>query len=238
MKTYRPGAGQFVERPYYTLQDIEQICSYELERVGLYPSDPAPVRVERFIEKRFGLHVIYDDLPGGLLGFTEFDDKGVNAIVVAKTLDDEGTQAAERRIRTTMAHEGAGHGLLHTHLMALGAAARPLFGDGLDPQVPRILCRTGGGSAPAADGSKGYDGRWWEFQANQAMGALLLPKRLVEQALDRLLVARGMLGTRVLEPGRREAGARLLADVFDVNPVVARIRIAALYPEHAGQLTL
>ena len=32
--------------------------------------------------------------------------------------------------------------------------------------------------------SNRYDGRWWEFQANQAMGAALLPRKLVEVALD------------------------------------------------------
>jgi hypothetical protein len=234
MKTYRASAGPFAERPFYKPEDIDRICSDELQAVGLYPADPEPIRVERFIEKRFGVRVTYDDLPDGLLGFTEFGDKGVKAIVLAKSLDDEGTQAAERRIRTTMAHEGAGHGLLHTHLMVLGAAARPLFKEGMDPTLPRILCRTGG-----TDAARAYDGKWWELQANQAMGALLLPTRLVDTALEPLLVARGSLGARVLDAHRSNEAVRLLADTFDVNPVVARIRIVALYPDVAsGQLTL
>jgi hypothetical protein len=233
MKTYRTTAGPFAERPYYKLGDIERICADELQAVGLFPAAPEPIRVERFIEKRFGVSVTYDDLPEGLLGFTEFGEHGVKAIVLARTLDEEGTVTAERRIRTTMAHEGAGHGLLHTHLMAQGEAARTLFKDGLDPKLSRILCRTNG-----ADGKK-YDGRWWEFQANQAMGALLLPKRLVEKAVEPLLVERGSLGARVLESGPRVKAVTLLASTFNVNPLVARIRIAALFPDpDTGQLTL
>jgi len=41
--------------------------------------------------------------------------------------------------------------------------------------------------------------------------------------------------TMVLPEGRREQAARHLADVFEVNPVVARIRIAELYPEGSEQ---
>ncbi len=238
MKTSRRASGPFPERPFFTVEEIEQICTDELRKTELFPAEPSPIRIDRFIEKRFGVQVAYDDLPDGVLGFTEFGAKGVEAIVIARILDDEGTQAAERRIRTTMAHEG-GHGLLHTYLVVLGAAARPLFGDGLDPKLPRVLCRTGGIANPKLGVSKGYDGRWWEFQANQAMGALLLPRLLVESTLDQLLVANGALGLRLLEQRRREEATALLAATFDVNPVVARIRLAALYPEDAtSQLTL
>src|SRR3989441_11554119 len=60
----------------------------------------------------------YEDLDKGVLGFTQFGRTGVQAIVVARALDEDGTRPAERRIRTTLAHE-AGHGLLHAHLFAL-----------------------------------------------------------------------------------------------------------------------
>jgi len=59
---------------------------------------------------------------------------------VAKHLEDEGTLAAERRIRSTLAHE-AGHGLLHAHLFVLGKATQPLFGDSFRPNAPKVLCR-------------------------------------------------------------------------------------------------
>ncbi len=71
------------------------------------------------------------------------------------------------------------------------------------------------------------------------MGALLLPRTLVERALEQVFVTSGALGLRVLQQHDREEAARLLVGTFEVNPVAARIRLAALYPE-AGtpQLTL
>jgi hypothetical protein len=71
------------------------------------------------------------------------------------------------------------------------------------------------------------------------MGALLLPRRLVEVALAELLAPRGTRGERILLELHREDAARLLTETFDVNPVVARIRLANLYPEgRRDQLTV
>src|SRR5437588_601706 len=85
------------------LSEIERICTEELHAVGLYPSRPEPVRVERFIEKRFNVSATYEELPPGVLGYTRFNRGGVEAIVVSCALCDEGTRAAERRINTTLA---------------------------------------------------------------------------------------------------------------------------------------
>jgi hypothetical protein len=220
------------------LEEVERICSDELHKTGLFPADPAPIRIDRFIEKRFGAPVIYEQLPNGVLGLTEFGDSGVDAIVINSRLDAEGTLTAERRIKTTIAHE-CGHGLLHAYLFALGETARPLFRDGLDPARPRVLCRANDVSGTMVSAPKRYAGRWWEFQANQAMGALLLPRLLVDRALEQVLVTTGTLGLRILQSRDREEAARLLASTFEVNPVVARIRLAVLYPEAgAPQLTL
>ena len=124
MKTFKSPSGPFVEQPYYTPNDVEAICSDELQKLGFYPSDPSPIRIDRFIEKRFNLQPTYEDLPNGLLGFTRFSAKGVEEIVITTALDEEGTRPAERRLRTTLAHEG-GHGLLHAHLLYLVRALMP-----------------------------------------------------------------------------------------------------------------
>jgi hypothetical protein len=237
MRTYRSKSGPFAEQPFYEPAEIESICTTELQKVNLLPSGPAPVRIDRFIEKRFGIEPAYEDLPKGLLGFTRFGTSGVEEIVIARSLDEDGTRPAERRLRTTLAHEG-GHGLLHAHLFAFNARPDSLFGDGLAPDAPKVLCRDGGVSGVGAAGRK-PPYRWWEFQANQAMGALLLPKLLVEKALEPVLVTRGMLGRQSLPAERREGAIRLLADTFDVNPVAARIRLESLFPASAeSQLTL
>ena len=227
MRTYRAKSGGFPERPYFKYEEIEVICLSELQKVDLLPASPAPVRVDRFIEKRFGVSHQYEDLADGVLGLTTFGSAGVQAVIVARTLDEEGSKTADRRIRSTLAHE-AGHGLLHTHLFLLQQNTQPLFGDFSDPSKPRVLCR----DVVVSDAKlgSGYDGRWWEFQANCAMGSLLLPKPLIEQALEPFCVIRGSLGVKTLDSERRSEAARCLGDVFDTNPIVARLRIDRLYP--------
>lgn len=237
MRTYRSKSGPFTEQPFFKSGDIESICREELQKVDLYPPYPAPIRIDRFIEKRFGVRLTYDELPDGLLGFTRFGPNGVEEIVVTATLDDEGTTSAERKLRSTAAHE-AGHGLLHAHLFVLGAQPKSLFGDGVASDAPKILCRDEGISGVAHPAKKRPPYRWWEFQANQAMGALLLPKLLVEKALAPLHTVRGVLDIAVLPSVHHEDAVQLLADVFEVNPVVARIRLSHLYPTMDMQLTL
>lgn len=236
MRTYRLRSGRFQERPYFKDEDIESICLSELQKVQLLPSSPAPIRIDRFIEKRFGVSHQYEDLTDGILGLTVFGKKGVEAVIVARALDDEGTKVADRRIRSTLAHE-AGHGLLHVHLFGLQQNSEPLFGDFSDPLKPRVLCR----DVIAADDKPkpGYDGRWWEFQANCAMGCLLLPRTLVEHVLQPYFVARGQLGTITLDAARRSEAGRCVSDAFDTNPIVARLRIDRLYPaSNEKQLSL
>jgi hypothetical protein len=138
MKTIRNRGGPFTERPHFQLREIEEICSSELRKVDLYPSAPEAIRVERFIEKRFKVSPRYEPLPEGVLGFTRFEAGRVAEIVVSQALDDEGTKVAERRLRSTLAHE-AGHGLLHAYLFALSEKPKGLF-DSAD-RTPRILCR-------------------------------------------------------------------------------------------------
>jgi hypothetical protein len=234
MKTFRSKTGPFAKRPHFSLNEIEQTCTSELQAAGLLPSSPEPIRIERFIEKRFKITPQYEDLPAGVLGFTKFGRSGVEAIVVSRALDGENTtKAAERRLRSTLAHEG-GHGLLHAHLFAMGEKPKSLFGD--DNNKPEILCRDIPGERPH---SHGYDGRWWEFQANKAIGGLLMPRRLVEIAVQKFTSEVGLLGNRVLAPDKRESAARELAEIFDVNPAVARIRIDDVFPSRQdGQLSL
>ena len=241
MKMLSTQSGPFVERPYYEDSDIEAIVTDELSRVGLLPTVPQPIRVDRFIEKRFGIVPQYEDVPDGILGFTKFGAKGPEEVVVSRSLSDEGGRVSERRMTSTLAHE-AGHMLLHGYLFALQrrAGTRPLLEDGLNEKEQSILCRPDSVGFPSGPTrTLSYDGRWWEFQANKVIGVLLLPRQLVNEALDSLLVPQGRLGTRLLDSTTREEGIHVLANTFDVNPAVARIRVSEQFPAAAhGQLTL
>lgn len=238
MRTYRATSGPFAERPYYTVEEVEKICSDELLKVGLLPQDPGPIRIDRFIEKKFKVDPKYENLPEGFLGCTKFGTKGVEEIIVSKSLAEENSKVAERRIDTTLAHE-VGHGLLHAHLFAFGEQPRSLFGDSLDPIEPKILCRKNTIEGIRSRIRIDYGGRWWEYQANLAIGGLLLPRQLVMMVLEPFLVEKGQLGSKLLDSVRKEEATRELVEVFDVNPIVARIRIETIFPpEQDFQLTL
>lgn len=219
MRNIRAKTGPVKQRPVFELHEIENTCVVELRKADLLPTTPSPVRIDRFIEKRFGINEIYEDIGSSILGYTVFGPRGVEAIFVSKTLDEEGTTSAARRVRSTLAHE-AGHGLLHAHLFAGGKPCE-LISEGGKTE-PKILCR---------DPAGGYDGRWWEFQANKAIGALLMPMHLVEQAL-RPLFGTGLLISMpdTLDTTLREQAKHLLSDTFDVNPVVAELRLQDRWP--------
>ena len=231
MKAFRPG--QTYKAPYFTPSQIDNMCCDELRGVGLLPGSPEPIRIDRFIEKRFNVSPQYEDLPNGVLGFTRFGKNGVKAVVISAALDAEGGKVAGRRVRTTIAHEG-GHGLLHAHLFALDEVPLHLFDKDSHSQ-DQILCRDVHGDDKKAHR---YDGRWWEVQANRAMSGLLCPRPLVLAAMKPFLAPVGLLGVEALAENRREDAVRALAEIFDVNPAVTRIRVAEMYPAQMGQLPL
>src|SRR6266480_5985779 len=189
MKTFRTQSGPFSERPHFEPREIDQICADELRKTGCLPDTPGPVRIDRFIEKRFGVVPQYAELLPGVLGYTKFGRSGVEAIVLSAALDAEEGKIPERRIRTTLAHE-AGHGLLHAYLFVLEDQGLSLF-DTDSRDKGKILCRD---VQDEGQRRPGYDGCWWEFQANRAIGGLLMPRKLVEAALASYLVPSGSLG--------------------------------------------
>ncbi len=233
MRTYRASAGPVREHPYFSDAEVERICSEELRAFSLYPLSPEPVRIDRFIEKRFGVVPEAEDLPAQILGYTSFGARGVQAIYVSRALLEDDTGPAKRRVTTTLAHE-AGHGLLHAHLFAFEADKNlVLFGRDPDVTMTKILCRNEDTSPRS-----GYDGRWWELQANMAMAALVLPKALILECLKLHLQARGTVGALVLPDSQRAAAIHLVSETFDVNPIVAKLRLARLWPEEGRQLAL
>jgi len=60
----------------------------------------------------------------------------------------------------------------------------------------------------------------------------------VQEARKPFLLSRGSLGAVTLDEKLLEGAIRNLADIFDVNLIVAKIRITELYPAETGQLRL
>ena len=227
----KPGA-PFGRRLYFSAGQIDEICAHALEVSGCLPSEPTPIEIELFIEKHFECLVLYEEIKPGVLGFAEFDANGrVEVVGAARSLFDGGS-VGERRVRSTLAHE-AGHGLLHATLFAAASESHPLLDGSFDYERRRIMCR----AEDLGRGNDGYDGKWWEWQANQAIGGLLLPQRLVEACVEPLLEERGALRLPELPESNRERAVRVLADTFEVNRAVASIRLAVLSPP-TSQLSL
>jgi len=215
-------SGRFAFQLYFDdLGEIDEICLEALKNQSLLAATPTPVRIERFVEKQFRTALRYEDLGPDNLGCTIFNSSGaVEAILVSRSLEEQNTTPARRRVRSTVAHE-AGHGLLHGSLF---------IGDNFPDRGKnqrRILCRS---EDILVETQSSYRGRWWEFQANQAIGSLLLPRPLMNAFLDQSGIKLDSSGRCSLTPLLRGSLAKKAALTFDVNPIVVRIRLDSLFP--------
>lgn len=219
-------------RPYFPGNQIQDICLRALKNAKLLPHRPGPVRIDRLIEKAFDVVPDYGDLPAGVLGLSQFVDGRVDRIVVSGALDRTGTLVSDRRVRATLAHE-AGHVLLHSELFKADSESSPLFGDWGEPRAPKVLCRDIGPARQVA-----HQTEWYEYQANQAIGGLLLPRPLVEVVLSQS-VEYTTAGFQSLSEARAQRVVSEMSDVFEVNPVVAKIHLKKLFPQRgSGQFAL
>lgn len=220
--TKSAGGSPFSQIIYFKPGEIDKMCEDELRKAGCLPSTPQEIDIELFIEKHFRCTLDYADIEPGVLGYTYFDKKGSPKLVGVSPSIDDGTPQGRRRTRSTFAHE-AGHCMMHPILfMEEGTPSLP--GQNLDHEKKRIMCR-------APDFGSNYNGRWWEYQANCAIGGFLLPKQLVCQSCEEFLVGSGGLGIKILPPEQRENAVQHVATVFDVNPAPARIRLEQIFPE-------
>ncbi|NJK90497.1 MAG: hypothetical protein HC904_00900 [Blastochloris sp.] len=227
MKEFRTREGPYPLRLQYEVSEIDDICCDALRQVKLLPENPEPIKVDLFLEKYFQVVVDYPDLGDGIMGSAIFNSKGaVTGFLISSRIEHEGTATAERRVRSTLAHEG-GHGLLHPKLF-IEDSTPSLFGP-QDPShkgSPKFLCRTS--DISPVSGTPVYNGKWWEWQANRAISGLLLPKSLFRKAISSFL-EESQYGPKL--PGsKRQKAEQHLAETFDVNPVVARIRLTEIFP--------
>lgn len=212
------------------------MCLEALAKTGCLPDQPGPVRIDRLIEKLFTPNIVYEEMKPGVLGFTAFGPNGsISCVGISSNLED-GRTASERRLRSTLAHEG-GHCLLHPSLFIQDQGQGRLSNhDNVSLKDKRFLCRNGDVDPSASRFPAGhYDGRWWEWQANRAIGGFLLPKELVRIAVAPFLTRTLVTGIPSLPAAARAKAEKSLAEIFEVNPVVARIRLSEMFPDKSGQ---
>jgi hypothetical protein len=234
MRQYPAKDGPFPVRLHFEPQEMDDMCLQALRDCKFLPGSPSPVRIDAFLEKHFGCHIDYDDFPPEILGCTEFTATGrVQRIAVARALaENPQDDVARRRLNATFAHEG-GHGLFHASLFISSGEQRQFVSENVDFKERRILCRPADFNVNGSAARGPY--RWWEYQANRAIGGFLMPQLLVFAALESLLQVSPITRTPRLPREDREKAARLIADVFDVNPAAARIRLSGLLPDNDDQ---
>jgi len=210
--------GRFRLRPFYTDDELEQICEEEItsflaKRHGeiRFPvtTNDLTVLVEQHVADLDNGCV----LPDGQDGYTDFFPNERPQVKIASRLQQE---YLENRLRTTLTHEH-GHVRLHGFLFQFDDGLQHLF-EGKPEQV-QSRCNRGTieGRAPAVD--------WMEWQAGFACGALLMPKTALMATVNEFRKDHnifGQVGTTT-ETGRVLVST--VVDAFQVSREAATVRL-------------
>jgi len=232
MKIRKDPASPYGIRIYMEKDEMDDICLNELHKSKRYlPKEPGPINIERFLEGYLEVKIEYQDLEEGYLGCTRFTRLGKPDKVIVSNRLLENYKSTERRLRSTLAHE-AGHCLFHPPLFIRDDTQTSLFPEEQSKDPLRILCR----DTDIEAGERGYNGRWWEFQANRAIGGLLLPIPLLEKALGNALAVSPVSGAKSLPGADFDRAVKAISEKFDVNPIVAKYRLSELYKTETGQV--
>lgn len=223
MRERKLQGGRFGKTLYFTDREIDRMCLEALKQSGCLPTEPGAIDIEFFVEKHFQAALdMGTEMGPDVLGWTLFGKKGEILLVgVSPTLSADTSLVGQRRCRATVAHE-AGHCLMHP-ILFMEERTEPMW-ENLDFSQNRILCRK-------EDFTGKYDGRWWEVQANKAIGGLLLPSSLVQKSVEHLLESQGGLGLPALPEKNRQKAIEHVAETFEVNKMPAEIRLKSLFPE-------
>lgn len=167
MRYCKDKTGRFSQRLYFEDGEIDSIMSIVLDEVKRPRIAALPAIDVEKVMLRLDLEPVYSELPPGVLGVTSFEQDGTSKIMISNKLADRASveQSFELSLRTTQAHE-LGHAKLHRPLYISNTPS--LFNE---PLPAPIQCREKGILT-----GFGYNGEWWEFQANAAMAAVLMPR--------------------------------------------------------------
>lgn len=227
MRLRADGLSPWGQRVWVDTHEFEALMDDLRRRAGVSHHIPGSgIDVDRVIERGLRTVADYCDLPPGVLGRTRFARDGSVRIEISRVLSDgaESDVVERRRLRSTLAHE-CGHVVCHQCLHVRDTETLSLFSDSESPAVDdraAVMCRETTMHAR-------YAGDWWEYQANQCMTALLLPKTLLAESV-RAACVRGALRTfdDAIRCGRGALLLSELADEYDVSKTMMLYRLEAL----------
>lgn len=232
MKIIQDSTGKFPRRLWFDDGELEGIASKHrqdaLSSIGK-PDDLA-LKVDKFVEiylssvlkKDIRLDP-YADLTRtegpGVLGATYFHDDHLE-VKIQRDLTEEAERTDQwGRYNSTATHEG-GHCILHPVIFEDDPNQQSLF---KSEKARKISClqRTIEGE---------YTGEWWEYQANQVMANLLMPRDLF---LQHFIRERNAYGIRdnvglVRDSHLFDAVVGYLARTFEASKQAVRIRLKEL----------
>jgi hypothetical protein len=227
MRTYPDPLDPSKQIPYYDRSEIERITWDELRLTKLASEDPAPVCMETFIMERYGLGIDYIELPEGTHGEAVFSAKGLQAIRLNRVFGENPTRGIYLLGRSTQAHE-CGHGIFHTAFIVPEMQQRAR--ESTD-ELPLFRRRCGAGQIDDSPGSfcerRFTLNRALEWQANYAMGCLLMPSVPVFAALG--TTDQSTIPDAIRRDGLEE-WVSLLSATFDTSRPLTLYRILALFP--------
>lgn len=214
MRTRPCSSGPFPFRLWFDELEFEEKAEAVLRRHGLLPEEPGPVNIELLVDLEFGFGYKFEDLPQGELGKISFGEKGPVELVINSKLDAYYWPEKNRVCRATLAHE-IGHGLLHSELFAM-RWQKFLKGSCFSLNEQSSSLRAGSG-----------DSRWWEYQANRIMAALLVPRDLLRLAVSRTALADKP--PHLWNKGDLIVLVEHISDSFHVGRTLAERRLKRIY---------
>jgi IrrE N-terminal-like domain len=222
------------QRIWYEAEDIEQIATEQLRRAELMPTLNQPVTdVERLIEVHLRAELdLYAQLPGGVLGLTEFPARGAPKVQIDSALTEardaeDAPAGVVGRWRATLAHEAA-HIFLHRYLFDPDMAQLAGHNGVANPSEGGLMRCLHRDISPTVAEWKSVRRRpdWREVQANRAMAALLMPRRFFRRLALREIRELG-LGSPPVAAHDTERLTAALAELLQVSKQAVGIRLAS-----------
>ena len=178
MRISRSADSPWKQRLYFETIEFEIMMNELRNRAGdKCFTEGKGVDVDYVLLKGYGCDPDYIELPDNIIGKTIFSSDGKVEVQISSQLAEqaETDNVSRKRLRTTIAHE-IGHIACHQSLFLKDESTLSLFDreeSTGEQKKDNILCRE-----TSVDNYK-YSGEWWEYQANQCMATLLLPKTLL-----------------------------------------------------------
>ena len=242
VKSWPDRSGRFGVRLYFEAHEFEEMMDDLRARAGTDVfKEGSGIDIDLVLLRAFGLEADYVDLPADVLGRTVFDRMGNARVELNRDLDRAASSddLAQRRLRTTLAHE-VGHVACHSTLFIEDTKTMSLFPEDGSRGQEGILCREASVGTHGEYEDRRYRGEWWEYQANQCMAAVLLPRELFREKANGAVESMGAKSFKeALLRGSGEKVLRLLADCFNVSQEAVFYRMQELgYAGRELQLSL